>query len=149
MGFAYLATITDAFSRKILGWDLDTCMETLLCTNALKMALVERKGTPLHRLVHHSDRGSQYASDDYIGFLKSNLIQPGMSRKGNPYDNPIAERLFETVKYEGIYYFEYATYPELYAIIKAFIGDYNNERLHSSLGYMPPNEFEASLEVDL
>ena len=98
-------------------------------------------------LVHHSDRGSQYASDEYINFIKNNHIQPSMSRKGNPYDNPIAERLFETVKDEGIYYFEYATYSELYVIVKAFIDDYNNAQLHSSLGYMPPNEFEASLEV--
>jgi putative transposase len=147
-GFAYLATITDAFSRKILGWALDTSMETLLCINAFKMALEDRQGKVLKGLVHHSDRGSQYACADYINLLESNFIEPSMSRKGNPYDNPIAERLFGTVKYEGVYYFEYGTFIELHAIVKGFIDDYNNQRLHSSIGYLPPNEFESNLQED-
>jgi putative transposase len=146
-GFAYLATITDVFSRKCIGWDVDVRIDALLCVNALKKALLNRKGQDLTGLIHHSDRGSQYASEEYVQLLISNNISISMSRKGNPYDNPYAERFFNTFKHETLYFNECETFNDVFTLVKAFIADYNEERLHSAIGYRPPDEFERLTQL--
>jgi putative transposase len=147
--FAYFAHVLDSFSRKCIGWDLDIRIDDQLCINTLKKAFKSRQGVNLSGLIHHSDRGKQYASAEYIQLLKSNNIMISMSRKGNPYDNPIAERFFKTFKYEKLYLNEYDTFSELQTLIASFVDDYNNERLHSSIGYCPPNEYERLKMLNL
>jgi len=108
------------------------------------MALANRTVQP--GLVHHSDRGVQYASADYVALLKEHQIQISMSRTGNPYDNAKAERFMRTLKYEEIYLNDYETLAEVLASVQHFIEDvYNRKRLHSAIGYLPPVEFEVSL----
>jgi putative transposase len=139
--FVYLAAILDAFSRRCVGWALSRWIDTGLTLAALEMALVGR--TPASGLVHHSDRGVQYASADYIARLMVAGARPSMSATGNPYDNAKAESFFKTLKYEEVYLKQYATFGEAEANISQFIDDvYNTKRLHSSLGYRPPAEFE-------
>lgn len=141
--FVYLAVIEDVFSRRCIGWDLDRNIDTKLTMNALDMALENRNGTAISGLIHHSDQGVQYASNDYVNKLKENGIRISMSRKGNPYDNAFAESLIKTIKYEEVYLSEYDDFNEAHANIKRFIEDvYNEKRLHSSIGYLTPNEFE-------
>ena len=141
-GFAYLAAILDAYSRRCVGWQLSQCIDTNLTLAALDMALSARRINP--GLVHHSDRGVQYASSAYVGRLESVGALPSMSAKGNPYDNAKAESFFKTLKREEVYLKEYRTFGEAQANIGQFIEDvYNQKRLHSSLGYLPPAEFEA------
>jgi transposase InsO family protein len=142
--FVYLAVVLDAYSRKVIGWALDRHLEDDLAIAALKMALRNRK--PTEELTHHSDRGVQYASSDYIALLKENGIRISMSRRGNPYDNAACESFMKTLKYEEVYRQEYRDLAEARASIKQFIEKiYNGKRLHSALGYRPPIEFERSL----
>lgn len=140
--FAYLAVILDAYSRRIIGWAISASLETKLSLEALRMALATRLVTS--GLIHHSDRGVQYAASDYIALLKSKNIAISMSRKGNPYDNAKAESFMKTLKTEEVYLNDYTTLLDAKMNIERFIDQvYNHKRLHSSLGYRPPVEFEA------
>jgi putative transposase len=141
--FVYLAVILDAFSRRVIGWALGRTLQAGLAVSALHMALRQRKPPP--GLVHHSDRGIQYASADYTNLLKDHKIQISMSRKGNPYDNAACESFMKTLKYEEVYRNEYRDLAEAFASIRQFIERvYNQQRLHSALGYVPPAEFEQN-----
>lgn len=143
--FVYLAVILDAFSRRVIGWALERTLEDELTLQALRMALKRRK--PAAGLVHHSDRGVQYASRDYTALLIEHGIRISMSRRGNPYDNALAESFIKTLKYEEVYRQEYRDLAEARASIPRFLEQvYNQKRLHSALGYLPPAEFEKSLE---
>ena len=142
--FVYLAVILDAFSRRVIGWALGSTLEAELTLAALRMALCERKPRP--GLVHHSDRGVQYASRDYTALLEAHGIAISMSRRGNPYDNAKAESFMKTLKYEEVYRSEYRDIFEAQASVARFLDQvYNQQRLHSALGYRPPVEFEQSL----
>jgi putative transposase len=139
--FVYLAVVLDAFSRRVVGWALGRTLEAELAVSALRMALLERKPQP--GLVHHSDRGVQYASQSYTELLKQHQAQISMSRKGNPYDNAACESFMKTLKYEEVYRNEYRDFQEARASIGEFLECvYNQNRLHSALGYLPPAEFE-------
>jgi transposase InsO family protein len=142
--FVYLAVILDAYSRRVIGWALDRTLEDELTIAALGMALERR--IPAPGLVHHSDRGVQYASQDYTDLLKSRGITISMSRKGNPFDNAACESFMKTVKYEEVYRQDYRDLAEARASIEHFLERvYNQKRLHSALGYRPPVEFEQQL----
>jgi len=130
--------VLDACSRRCLGWSLGRRLDAALATSALKMALRDRKPD-----VHHSDRGVQYASGEYTSLLKENGIAISMSRKGNPYDNAKAESFMKTLKCEQVYLSEYDNLTDANAQIGHFLeAVYNQKRLHSSLGYLPPAEYE-------
>ncbi len=140
--FVYLAAILDAYSRRCVGWKLSRSIDTQLALDALNMALAARQPTP--GLIHHSDHGVQYASSDYVQRLHSVQAQISMAGVGNPYENAKAERFFKTLKREEVYLNEYRTFEEAEANLARFIEQvYNIKRLHSSLGYLPPVEFEA------
>ena len=142
-GVAYLAVILDAFSRRAIGWALDSHIDTRLSLRALTMALTTRQVAP--GLVHHSDQGVQYASGEYIALLESKNITVSMSRKGNPYDNAMAESFIKTLKVEEVYLNEYENLLDARNNIDRFIKEvYNQKRLHSSLGYQTPAECEAN-----
>jgi putative transposase len=139
--FVYLAVVLDAFSRRVIGWALGRTLEAELAVAALRMALVDRQPAP--DLVHHSDRGVQYAAQDYAEMLKQHQVIISMSRKGNPYDNAACESFMKTLKYEEVYRNEYRDFDEARASIGEFLERvYNQKRLHSALGYVPPAEFE-------
>jgi putative transposase len=139
--FVYLAVVLDAFSRRVIGWALGRTLEAELAVSALRMALLERKPQP--GLVHHSDRGVQYASQNYTELLKQHQAQISMSRKGNPYDNAACESFMKTLKHEEVSRNEYRDFQEALACIGDFLERvYNRHRLHSALGYLPPAEFE-------
>ena len=139
--FVYLAVVLDAFSRRVIGWALGRTLEARLAVTALRMALVDRQPAP--GLVHHSDRGVQYASEEYTELLKQHHAIISMSRKGNPYDNAACESFMKTLKYEEVYRNEYRDFQEAHASIGEFLERvYNQKRLHSALGYLPPAEFE-------
>jgi transposase InsO family protein len=141
--FVFLAVILDAYSRRVIGWALDRTMEDELTLTALRMALSRR--VVQAGLVHHSDRGSQYASNDYTDLLKANAIDISMSRKGNPWDNAACESFMKTLKYEEVHRNEYRDLAEARASIAEFLEKvYNQKRLHSALGYLPPAEFERN-----
>jgi len=142
--FVYLAVILDRFSRKVVGWALDRTLATRLPKTALEQAIAHRQPPP--GLVHHSDRGVQYASDQYIKVLQQHQIIPSMSRPANPYDNASCESFMKTLKREEIYANDYRDLEHLRANIEAFIDQYYNRcRLHSALGYKTPEEFEQAL----
>jgi len=139
--FVYLAVVLDAYSRRVIGWALDRTLEDELTIAALRMALERRTPTP--GLVHHSDRGVQYASQDYTDLLQSRGITISMSRKGNPFDNAACESFMKTLKYEEVHRQEYRGLAEARTSIAHFLEQvYNQKRLHSALGYRPPVEFE-------
>lgn len=149
-GFVYLAVILDAYSRKCLGWQLSRGIDARLCLDALQMAFDERKGMRLEGLVHHSDQGVQYASDDYTDALHTQGVQISMSRKGNPYDNAKAESFMKTFKVEEVYVSEYESFGDALENIQRFIEVvYNRKRLHSSIGYLPPAEYEEQLLMEV
>ena len=143
--FAYLAIVLDAFSRRVVGWALDTHLQASLAIAALSTAIAARRPPP-GSLIHHSDRGVQYACADYTEILVRHDIQPSMSRVGNPYDNAKAESFMKTLKQEEIDGSAYRDVTDARARIGGFIEQvYNAQRLHSALGYRPPAEFEANL----
>jgi putative transposase len=140
--FVYLAVVLDAFSRRVIGWALGRTLEAELAVMALRMALLERKPAP--GLVHHSDRGVQYASRVYTEILQQHQSKISMSRKSNPYDNATCESFIKTLKYEEVYRNEYRDFQEARSCIGEFLERvYNRKRLHSALGYVPPAEFES------
>ena len=146
--FVYLATILDAYSRKCVGWNLSKRIDTQLALGALEQALATRDVRP--GLIHHSDRGVQYASTAYAERLQSVQAHISMSAVGNPYDNAKAESFFKTLKQEEVYLKQYQTFEEAQSNIGQFLEDvYNTKRLHSSLGYVPPAEFEMAYAQDL
>ncbi len=141
--FVYLAVLLDAFSRKVVGWALDRSLQAKLPLNSLELAIANRQPPP--GLVHHSDRGVQYACRDYIQTLRSHRIIPSMSRPGNPYDNASCESFMKTLKREEIHANDYGDLEHAAQSIEAFIEHYYNRcRLHSALGYRPPEEFEGN-----
>jgi putative transposase len=140
-GFVYLAVILDLFARRAIGYSIARNIDTALCLAALTMAIVHRK--PPKGIIHHSDRGVQYASHDYVKALLQYGFLISMSRKGNPYDNATTESFFKTLKVEEVYLWEYRTLEDVQIRLPFFIQEvYNRKRLHSSLGYRPPVEFE-------
>lgn len=144
--FVYLAVVIDAFSRRVIGWALGSTLEDELTLAALGVALEQRR--PAAGLVHHSDRGSQYASGDYTSLLKASGIAISMSRKASPWENAACESWMKTLKTEEVYRQEYRDLPEARASLARFIDKvYNQKRLHSALGYRPPVEFEQALAI--
>ena len=143
--FIYLAAVLDAYSRRCIGWALARYIDARLPLAALEMALQTRRFRP-GQLMHHSDRGVQYACYDYVQVLQQHEIIISMSRPGTPYDNAKAERFMRTLKYEEVYLNDYDNFVEVRSSMEHFIDAlYNHKRLHSALGYLPPVEFEASL----
>jgi transposase InsO family protein len=145
--FVYLAVTLDGYSRKVVGWALERTLASRLPIVALENAIQERQPAP--GLVHHSDRGVQYACDEYVRILRKHQMIPSMSRPANPYDNASCESFIKTLKREEIYANEYRDLEHLRANIEEFIEKYYNRcRLHSALGYRPPEEFEQQTEVE-
>jgi transposase InsO family protein len=143
--FVYLAVILDGFSRKVVGWELERTLASRLASAALERAIVNRQPPP--GVVHHSDRGVQYACEEYVTILEKHRMLPSMSRPANPYDNASCESFLKTLKREEIYANKYENLEHLRANIEEFIDQYyNRQRLHSALGYQSPEEFEQRSE---
>lgn len=145
--FIYLAIVLDAFSRRAIGWALEDHLRAELAIAALDMAIQARKPPP-DSLIHHSDRGVQYACGDYSKRLEEHAIRPSMSAPGNPYENAKAESFMKTLKKEEVNASEYQTIEEARLNIGTFLENtYNRQRLHSALGYKPPARFETELNA--
>ena len=143
-GFVYLAAILDAYSRKVIGYAVSMSLDTVVTLEALKMAIARRQPGP--GVIHHSDQGVQYASGEYVDELKRHGFLISMARTGNPYDNAMMESFFKTLKHEEVNLCEYETYQDVVIRLPYFLEEvYNQDRLHSALGYRPPNEFEEVL----
>jgi len=141
--FVYLAAILDLYSRRIVGWAISKRIDTELCVTALRMALQTRRA---QGCIHHSDRGAQYASATYVALLRQHGLQISMSAKGNPYDNAFMESFYKTLKYEEVHLWNYESYDDVIERLPFFLEEvYNRKRLHSSIGYVPPTEFEAAV----
>lgn len=139
--FVYLAVILDKWSRRVVGWELDRTLAARLAVVALERAIEARQ--PQAGLVHHSDRGIQYASEDYTGLLRKHQMTPSMSRPANPYDNATCESFMKTLKQEEIHCRQYRDLEDLREHVQEFLDRYYNQRrLHSALGYKTPAEFE-------
>lgn len=146
-GWVYLSSIMDLFSRKIVGWSLGNTMKKELTIQSLNMALISRQPTT-KELIHHSDRGSQYCSNDYVKILNDREIQISMSRTGNPYDNACIESFHATIKKELIYRRRFKTRSEAIKAINYYISSfYNERRKHSTLDYCSPNKFEMKYRL--
>ena len=144
-GFVFLAVLLDLYSRKIIGWAISKKIDGKLTLDALTMAIQRR--TPPKGVIHHSDRGVQYLSNDYVDTLKENGFHISCSRKANPYDNAWTESFMKTLKHEEIYMGHYETYLDVIERLPYFLEEiYNKKRLHSSIGYLPPEEFEELIE---
>jgi len=141
LGFVYLAVILDAFSRKAIGYSISNRLDTELTLQALRMAIAQRK--PRQGIIHHSDQGIQYAATNYIQELQDHGFLISMAHKGNPYENALAESFLKTLKPEEVYLWENETLADVQRRIPYFIeAVYHQKRLHSALGYLPPDEFE-------
>ena len=142
-GWLHLAIVMDLYSRKIIGWAIQAHMRESLVIQAIKMALLNRKPKP--NLIHHSDQGSQYSGDEFRGILRASHILPSMSSKGNCYDNAVVESFFKTLKAELCKDVRFKTIDEgrskIFEYIEVF---YNQKRLHSTLGYVSPTEYERT-----
>ncbi len=146
-GFVYLAVILDLYSRKVIGWAISKNIDSNLSLTALEMACL-RRGWPKD-VIHHTDRGVQYLCARYIKFLTDNGFKISCSRKGNPYDNAWAESFMKTIKVEEVYLFNYETIIDVSERIGRFIEEvYNQKRIHSSLNYLTPDEFEIKTEKE-
>lgn len=144
-GFVYLAVILDIFSRRVVGWALSKRIDHELTVSALKTAIAARNPAP--GIIHHSDRGVQYACGDYVKVLNEDQFKISMSRTGNPYDNAFAESFMKTLKKEEVYLWEYESFTDVVERIPLFIETvYNRKRVHSGIQYLPPVEFEAILQ---
>ena len=145
--FIYLAVVLDAYSRRVIGWDLARTLQAELAVRALEMALSQRSWRA-EGLIHHTDRGVQYASTDYTDLLDQNEIQISMSRRGNPYDNARAERFMRTLKEEEVHGANYRDLEDARSRIGEFLDQvYNRQRLHSALRYLTPEEFEQASQA--
>ena len=146
--FIYLAVILDAYSRRVIGWDLGRTLEAELAIRALQMALKERNWKA-EELIHHSDQGVQYAASDYTKILEQSEILISMSRRGNPYDNARAERFMRTLKEEEAHGADYENLEDARSRIGEFLEQvYNRQRLHSALKYLTPEEFEQASKIN-
>jgi putative transposase len=143
-GFVYLAAILDAYSRKVIGYAVSRSLNTSLTLEALERAVARRQIGP--GVIHHSDQGVQYASGEYVDELKRHGFLISMARTGNPYENATMESFFKTLKHEEVNLCQYETYQDVITRLPYFLEDvYNHKRLHSALGYRPPDEFEEEL----
>lgn len=144
-GFVYLAVILDLFSRKVIGYSISKRIDGRLALNALRMALRARK--PPRGVIHHSDRGVQYLCNKYVRLLERLGFHLSNSAKGNPYDNAWTESFMKTIKQEEVYLASYNTYLDVVENLPRFIDEvYNAKRIHSSIGYLTPNELEERIQ---